>query len=121
MVNMKKLGLVQRIKENIFVAHRRAGGVLLAGLVLGLALTPGPADRSVSAATDEVDNYIETELRQLHIPGISLAVVRNGQVIKAKGYGLADLELNVPATKETVYEIGSMTKKLSQNWASEVG
>ena len=50
---------------------------------------------------DEVDRCIERQLRRLHIPGASLAVVRNGRIIKARGYGLADLQLNAPATKAT--------------------
>lgn len=67
----------------------------------------------VSAKADKVDSYINTQMRQLHIPGISLAVIRNGQIIKAKGYGVANVELYTPATKETVYEIGSMTKQFT--------
>ncbi|MDB6054005.1 MAG: pbpE 2 [Verrucomicrobiales bacterium] len=59
---------------------------------------------------DDVDDYVNRQMRRLHIPGLSLAVVKDGKVIKAKGYGLANVELNVPATKDTVYEIGSVTK-----------
>ena len=64
-------------------------------------------------ADDEVDRYVETQMSSLHIPGVSLAVVRDGRVIKAKGYGFANVELNAPATKETVYEIGSITKQFT--------
>ena len=39
----------------------------------------------VPARADEVDDYVERQLRRLHIPGLSLAVVRNGRVIKAQG------------------------------------
>jgi CubicO group peptidase (beta-lactamase class C family) len=39
--------------------------------------------------------------------------VRNGRIIKARGYGLADLQLNAPATKATAYEIGSNTKQFT--------
>src|SRR6266550_5771316 len=68
---------------------------------------------SAWAKGDAVDDYIATHMRSLHVPGLSLAVVRNGQIIKAQGYGLADLQLNAPATKATVYEIGSMTKQFT--------
>ncbi len=67
----------------------------------------------VPARADEVDDYVERQLRELHIPGLSLAVVRNGTIIKARGYGLANVEGNVPSTKDTVYEIGSMTKQFT--------
>ena len=59
---------------------------------------------------DQIDDYVKQQMKQRHIPGLSLAVVKNNKIIKAKGYGLANVELNVPATKDTVYEIGSVTK-----------
>lgn len=66
-----------------------------------------------STRADLVDGCIEAHMRDLHIPGLSLAVVRNGQIIKAQGYGLADMELNVKAMTNTVYEIGSLTKQFT--------
>ena len=68
---------------------------------------------SVTAKADEIDRYIETQMRALHIPGVSLAVVRNGRIVKAKGYGLANIEANSAATPKTVYEIGSLTKQFT--------
>jgi len=66
-----------------------------------------------AARADEVDDYVRSEMREQHVPGLSLAVVRNGEVVKAQGYGLASLELNAPATAETVYPIASVTKQLT--------
>jgi CubicO group peptidase (beta-lactamase class C family) len=66
-----------------------------------------------TARAGDLDKYVESCLRQLHIPGASVAVVRNGQVIEAHGYGQANLEWRVPAERETVYEIGSMTKQFT--------
>ena len=68
---------------------------------------------TVSLKADEVDRMIETHMRNFHIPGISVAVVRNGRIVKAKGYGLADVELNVPMTKDRVFEIASITKQFT--------
>ena len=62
------------------------------------------------AHADEVDEYIATSMARQHIPGLSLVVVRDGAIIKAKGYGLASLEHHVPARPETVYELASATK-----------
>jgi CubicO group peptidase (beta-lactamase class C family) len=45
------------------------------------------------------------------IPGLSIAVVRDGKVIKIEGYGFANLETNTVATPETVYRIGSVSKQ----------
>ena len=71
------------------------------------------ASVSASGDGDDVDSYIETQMRNLHIPGMSLAVVRDGRIVKTKGYGLANIEANSAATPKTVYEIGSMTKQFT--------
>jgi CubicO group peptidase (beta-lactamase class C family) len=68
---------------------------------------------SAAAKGDDVDRYIETEMRNLHIPAVSLTVVRDGRIVKAKGYGIANIEANSAATPKTVYEIGSMTKQFT--------
>ena len=68
---------------------------------------------SISGKADEIDDYITGQMRRLHIPGVSLAIVRDGRILKAQGYGLANLELKATATKETVYEIGSNTKQFT--------
>ena len=44
-------------------------------------------------------------------PGCALAVVRNGDIVYKKGYGMADLEHDVPITPETVFYIGSTSKQ----------
>ena len=62
------------------------------------------------AYADDVDDYISASMARQHIPGLSLVVLRDDQVIKAKGYGLSSVELNVPARPETVYELASATK-----------
>jgi CubicO group peptidase (beta-lactamase class C family) len=66
-----------------------------------------------STKADNIDDYISAQMRQLHIPGLSLAIVRDGRITKAQGYGFANLELRAHATKETVYEIGSNTKQFT--------
>lgn len=64
-----------------------------------------------AARSDEIDDYINAEIQARHIPGVSLAVIKEGKVVKAQGYGLANVELNVPAGPETVYKIGSVSKQ----------
>lgn len=62
---------------------------------------------------DEVDDYVREQMRVRHVPGVVLAVVRDGRVVKERGYGLANVELNVPATPHSVFEIGSITKQIT--------
>lgn len=67
---------------------------------------------AVAAQADRVDDYVKAEMQRQHIPGTSIAVIKDGKIIKAEGYGLANVELNVPARPETVYKIGSVSKQL---------
>jgi D-alanyl-D-alanine carboxypeptidase len=64
-----------------------------------------------AAPADTVDRFIAAEMSRQHIPGVALAVVRAGKVIKAQGYGMADLEHGIPVTTETVFKIGSVSKQ----------
>jgi CubicO group peptidase (beta-lactamase class C family) len=63
-----------------------------------------------TAQTDKVDDYVKAEMEKRRIPGMTLAVTRDGKVVKHKAYGLANIELNVPAAPETLYQIASTTK-----------
>lgn len=68
---------------------------------------------SVSAqAADKIDDFVKSEMQKQHIPGVSLAIIKNGKIIKIKGYGLANVETNVPVTTETVFKIGSISKPI---------
>ena len=62
---------------------------------------------------DEVDDYVKEQIRRQRIPGLSLAIVKNGAVFKTAGYGLANIELNAAASPETVYQSGSIGKQFT--------
>src|SRR5437870_5362066 len=79
---------------------------ILIALLAGLAAP-------ISVKGDQIDDYIKAQMRQLHIPGASLAIVRDGHIAKAQGYGFANLELQASARKDTVYEIGSTSKQFT--------
>ncbi|MBV9924424.1 MAG: beta-lactamase family protein [Acidobacteria bacterium] len=49
-------------------------------------------------------------MQKRHIVGLSLAVIKDEKVFKMRGYGLASVELGAPATENSVYQIGSLTK-----------
>ena len=61
---------------------------------------------------DPIDSFVEQERSLLRIPGLSIALVSKGKVLKAAGYGLANLETKTPATPETVYQLASVTKQV---------
>jgi CubicO group peptidase (beta-lactamase class C family) len=49
-------------------------------------------------------------MKSQSIPGLALAVANNGQIIKAAGYGLANIKLEIPVSPDTVFHIGSIGK-----------
>jgi D-alanyl-D-alanine carboxypeptidase len=68
---------------------------------------------SVSTQTaDKVDAFIKAEMQRQNIPGVSVAIIKDGKPIKIKGYGLANVETNTPVTNETVFKIGSISKPI---------
>lgn len=54
--------------------------------------------------------YILRGMRTAGVPAVSIALVENQQLVWAEGFGYADRKRGVPATPETVYQIGSITK-----------
>lgn len=66
---------------------------------------------SVAVQADGVDDYVKAQMERQHVPGISIVVIKDQKIIKSMGYGLANVELNVAATPETVYKIGSVSKQ----------
>ena len=68
---------------------------------------------SVSAHADEVDEIVQNKMAENHIPGVAVAIIKGGTVIKRVGYGVASVEFDVPVTTNTVFEIGSVSKQIT--------
>ena len=68
---------------------------------------------SPGTRADQVDNYLKSQMKQHRIPGLTLKIIHDGKAIKTAAYGLANIELSVPAKPETVFEIGSVTKQFT--------
>jgi D-alanyl-D-alanine carboxypeptidase len=66
---------------------------------------------AVAAKADKIDDYVKAEMQKQNITGLSLAVIKDGKIVKVEGYGLANVELDVSAKPETVYQIGSVSKQ----------
>jgi CubicO group peptidase (beta-lactamase class C family) len=60
-----------------------------------------------------VDRYLQSEMQRQHIPGIALAVVKDGKPLYVKGYGLATLEQPVSVTPVSVFQLGSVGKQFT--------
>lgn len=96
-------------------APRRAVAALaLAGGASLAAPRPGPAQAPPPAGLAQaVDSIASAFLQGGKGAGLSIAVVKGRDTVALKGYGLADLELDVPTPPRAVYEIGSVTKQFT--------
>lgn len=59
----------------------------------------------------ELDQRIQSHMEENNIPGGLVAVASRGQMIHLETYGMANVELSVPVTDKTVFEIGSISKQ----------
>ncbi|WP_422927173.1 serine hydrolase domain-containing protein [Singulisphaera sp. PoT] len=90
----------------------RATLLALAFLTMPATSWADPPSSAIEEAGPKVDAYINAQMKRHRIPGLSLAVVKDGKIIKAAGYGLANVETNTPATPETRYKIASVSKPI---------
>ena len=81
-------------------------------LLLSLAILASPVCGAQELAS-EVSDYVKAEMERQHIPGLSLLVAKGGKVILAQGFGLANVELQVPVKPETIFESGSVGKQFT--------
>jgi D-alanyl-D-alanine carboxypeptidase len=66
---------------------------------------------SIRAQDQDIDDVLRGWLEKQHVPGAAIAVIKDGALVKAEGYGFADIENRVPARPDTVFKIGSLSKQ----------
>jgi CubicO group peptidase (beta-lactamase class C family) len=66
-----------------------------------------------SAFADKVDRYIKEQMTKGHVPGVAVAIVKNGKLVKATAYGYANLELKTRVDGDTEFEVGAITKQFT--------
>ena len=90
-------------QDEMTVAHRARARIPIVVVLLLAA--------SAAAHGDKTDDFIKAQMKRQNISGLSLVVVKDGQIIKSAGYGVADRKRKIPATPETVYKIASVSKQ----------
>lgn len=65
------------------------------------------------SSNEILNNYISKEMQKSNVPGMSITVVKDGKRIHSRGYGYRDLENLKPATENTLYGVGSVTKSFT--------
>jgi CubicO group peptidase (beta-lactamase class C family) len=83
-------------------------------LFAGAAQAEGVKARSPAKSLEELDKRLAEALVKSAIPGASVTVIENNQVVLSKGYGLSDVAAKKPVTPDTVFRAGSISK----SWTS---
>ncbi len=83
---------------------------LAAAVLFPLLVAPAP---DAARSPDEIDKYIVAEMQARHIPGLALAVAREGSIVRTGYYGLANLEVEARVNERSVFAIASLDKELT--------
>ncbi|HXG65927.1 MAG TPA: serine hydrolase [Blastocatellia bacterium] len=83
--------------------------LLLAALLLA-ATANGPTARAQESILNGFNDYVNKALREWEVPGVAIAIVKNDQVVFAKGYGVRKLGDPTPVNEKTIFAIGSASK-----------
>lgn len=78
-----------------------------------LVFVAGFVQAQTPAATAAVTEYVKSEMQRQHIPGLSLLVIKDGKTIRAEGFGMANVELQMPVKPESVFQSGSVGKQFT--------
>ncbi|MEK7725355.1 MAG: serine hydrolase domain-containing protein, partial [Acidobacteriota bacterium] len=60
-----------------------------------------------------IEESVEKRRKELGIPGMSLVIVKDGEIVYLKGFGYKDFEKKIPVTPDTQFAIGSITKSFT--------
>lgn len=76
-------------------------------LVLGFLMVTEPS------RADTIDQQVVREMQRQRIPGVSIAIVHKGKIVKEQGYGLANVEHQVKVSPQTIFQSGSVGKQFT--------
>jgi CubicO group peptidase (beta-lactamase class C family) len=86
---------------------------VLTGGAAALAGQPPATSPATAGYADRIDRFVLAEMRRERVPGVAVGIVSKGEVIAAKGYGAANVELGVPVTPNTMFQSGSLGKQFT--------
>ncbi len=78
--------------------------------ILAFTIARAQTDTLPSFVKDSLDNYINRAMQDWEIPGLSLAIVKNGKLVMAKGYGVKEMGGTDKVDENTLFMIGSNSK-----------
>jgi CubicO group peptidase (beta-lactamase class C family) len=89
------------------------GGMAVFSVAWPLTVHAQQGERMQYLVKRKIDRFVSAEMLRQKIPGMAVAVVKNGEVVLAKGYGFANLEHQVPVTAHSIFNSGSVGKQFT--------
>jgi serine beta-lactamase-like protein LACTB len=89
-------------------------------IALGSGVCAAQNGKLSSGKLAKIDAVVSKFMASTHVPGVSVAVVENGEYEWAQGFGFADLENNVPASEHTLFRLASISKSLTATAALQL-
>jgi serine beta-lactamase-like protein LACTB, mitochondrial len=89
-------------------------------LLLGAAFASSQEAQLSDAKRAQIEAAAAKFMASTHVPGVSVAVVENGQYEWGGGFGFADMENNVPASEHTLFRLASISKSLTATGAMQL-
>ena len=65
------------------------------------------------ARLDSLHAFVQEQMARRHISGLSLAIIQDGNIVVARGYGVTDESSRTPVTAATLFQAGSISKPVS--------
>jgi CubicO group peptidase (beta-lactamase class C family) len=94
-------------QRRVIMSSRAGIGIIIAALLVVVQARPSP---SQDATLNGFDDYVNKALKDWEVPGLAIAVVKNDQIVHAKGYGVRKLGDPAPVDEKTLFAIGSSSK-----------
>lgn len=95
------------------VAGYLASGETPDGVVYTSRVVARGAAPSQGASPDSLDAFIRTQMARRQIRGLSLAIIQDGKIVVARGYGITDDQSRAPVTTATLFQAGSISKPVA--------
>ena len=88
-------------------------GMLIGTLLLGVSGHAADKEATPPNSVEYLDRQLADLFKSGKVPGASVVLIENGQITFEKGYGFADVARQVPATAQTPFRAGSISKGLT--------
>src|SRR5947209_9062867 len=102
---------IRRLPHESLMQSPRTGS--LAAVIVSLPLLHAVAQSRPADPIRDLDAYTAKAVADWKVPGLAIAVVKDGRIVFAKGYGVRELGKPAPVDTQTLFAIGSTTKPMT--------